>query len=167
MKKIFIFGLAGSGKTTLAKKLSEKLKIKSYDLDDIFFKNNNYKKRSEQDKKKILSKIIKNKKYILEGAHTDDWTSSMLKKVDTIIILKTKISLCKIRVLKRYIQRKLSKNTRKESLIGVLNLIAKFVNKKTLEESINQIEKYKGNNKPKIIIIKNKKEITKFINNLR
>jgi adenylate kinase family enzyme len=36
MKKIFILGISGSGKSYLAKKMSEKLGIKSYDLDDIF-----------------------------------------------------------------------------------------------------------------------------------
>jgi adenylate kinase family enzyme len=35
--KIFITGISGGGKTTLAKKLSFFLKISSFDLDDIFW----------------------------------------------------------------------------------------------------------------------------------
>lgn len=40
MKKIRIIGGAGSGKSYLAKKLSEKFNISHYDLDEIFWDNN-------------------------------------------------------------------------------------------------------------------------------
>ena len=39
LKKIFILGRAGSGKTNLAYKLSKKLKIKVFELDDIVFES--------------------------------------------------------------------------------------------------------------------------------
>ena len=35
MKKIYIIGAVGSGKTTLAKELSKKLNIKMYELDKV------------------------------------------------------------------------------------------------------------------------------------
>ena len=35
MKKVYIIGAVGTGKTTLAKKMSEKLNIKMYQLDKV------------------------------------------------------------------------------------------------------------------------------------
>jgi len=46
-QKIFVLGTIGSGKSTFSKKLSLILKIKHYDLDDIFWTNKFNKKRSE------------------------------------------------------------------------------------------------------------------------
>lgn len=165
--KTFIFGLAGSGKTSFAKELAKKLRIKDYDLDNIFFEDKNYKKRNEKARQKLLNKIIRNKKWIIEGAHTDAWVSPILKKADLIIILKTNLLLCKIRVLKRYFKRKLNKNVKKETLIGVLSLVKRFVNKRTLNESLNEIKKNKGNNNPKIIIISNKNQMSKFLEEIK
>lgn len=38
-KKILIIGASGRGKTTFAKKLSEKLSIQYYETDDFFLEN--------------------------------------------------------------------------------------------------------------------------------
>lgn len=160
MKRIFIFGIAGSGKTTLAKKLSEKLKINHYDLDEIYFKKDEFIRRTEKNRKKLISKIVKNKNWIVEGAHTGEWVYPILKKADLVIILKTNIIKCKYRTLARYFKRKFQKYPKKESLSGVLSLIHRFVNKKTFEESIAELKLGIAN--PKIIYL-DEKQIKEFL----
>jgi adenylate kinase family enzyme len=60
MKKIYIIGISGSGKTYLSEKISEKLNIKKIDLDDIYFLEKYNKKRGLKECEDILAKKIKN-----------------------------------------------------------------------------------------------------------
>ncbi len=57
--KILIFGIVASGKTTLAKHLSQKLNIPYYEGDCIAwgFPNEKRYKRSNEEQKKIIDKI--------------------------------------------------------------------------------------------------------------
>ncbi len=61
LKKIYIVGTMGSGKTYLAKKLSKELNIPHYDLDDLYWKRKYTSKNSEENKKSNLEIILKNK----------------------------------------------------------------------------------------------------------
>ena len=56
-----------SGKTTLAKKISKKLNIQHYDLDDLFWERKYDLKRSHEECTKRLKKIAKKKQWIIEG----------------------------------------------------------------------------------------------------
>lgn len=101
MKKIFIIGTSGSGKSYLAKILSKKYKIKHFDLDDIFWENKYTKKRSEENKKEI-SKIIKQDKgWIFEGVFTS-FIKEIVNKTDEIIWLDINKNVLSYRILKRY-----------------------------------------------------------------
>ena len=74
-KKIAIIGMMGAGKSTIAKALQEKIKIKMYDSDMLFEKKFNmairdfFNKYSQDEFRKqetlILQEIIKNKSFIL------------------------------------------------------------------------------------------------------
>lgn len=65
--KIYIVGPPGSGKTTLAKKLSKEMNIPYYELDLIVFNDNdNHKRRSDKEINKMFNKIIKNGDWIIE-----------------------------------------------------------------------------------------------------
>ena len=67
MKKIYIIGAVGSGKTTLAKKLSSRLDIKMYELDKIVWDDDNGNvKRSDQDILKLFYEIIEKNTWIIE-----------------------------------------------------------------------------------------------------
>jgi adenylate kinase family enzyme len=52
----------------LSKKIHEELNLPCFELDDVFWEKKYTVKRSEDNKKKLLSKIInKNDKWIIEG----------------------------------------------------------------------------------------------------
>ncbi|MBU1931621.1 hypothetical protein KJ965_02850 [Patescibacteria group bacterium] len=83
--KISIIGSSGSGKTYLARKLSEKYKIKHSNLDYVFFKHVVDKSRielSEKEWKKNLDKLLEKDSWIIEGVNP---LVEVLEKADKII----------------------------------------------------------------------------------
>src|SRR3989344_1270803 len=86
-KKIFIVGVYGRGKSTLAKKLSAFLGIKYCDLDELKYVRKYDKIRTVKQRLKLLDKITKQKSWIVEGS----WTSYALdayKRTNIIVFLK-------------------------------------------------------------------------------
>lgn len=67
LRKIIIVGDAGRGKSTLASKLSEKLKIPHYSTDDYFYEVKFSKSREREDALSLISEIYKEDSWIVEG----------------------------------------------------------------------------------------------------
>ena len=82
--KIFIIGTMGSGKTTLAERLSKELKIRHYGLDDVYYSKKYTKKRKEDVRERKLNELLKKKKWIIEGVF-NNWTEEIFKKADLVI----------------------------------------------------------------------------------
>lgn len=112
--KLLILGLTGSGKTTMGRKLSRKMNIKSISTDDCPFDWANYHKGDKEDKSKILNKymdcsesMVTNKsRIILEGVglietywERPNFRSTMLKY--PCIIIGTSALKSSIRASKR------------------------------------------------------------------
>lgn len=65
--KIYIIGPPGSGKTTLAKWLSRKNNIESFELDLLVFDDENgHVRRSEKEISKLFDKIFEKESWIIE-----------------------------------------------------------------------------------------------------
>ena len=106
MKKILIVGDSGRGKTTLAQNLSKKIKIKTYHLDDIYWKYKFTKVRERKKSIRLLKKIISKKSWIVEGS-VRYLIKPIISKSDVIIYLHHKNMLWQFFILfKRHIQRK-------------------------------------------------------------
>ncbi len=99
--RIYILGGPASGKTHLAKLLSEKLKIKHYDLDDITYEVKYSKRRNRDERKNILEKICANKSWIIEGSYAREWVRAAFSKNDVIIFLNFPISTIIARLVAR------------------------------------------------------------------
>lgn len=107
--KIIIIGSVGSGKTTLAKKLSKKYNIPYYEIDCIVHDdNNNGKKRTEAEQYNIINDINKNDNWIIEGTLREH-LYYLLDFSDKIILVDTPLYKRKIRIFTRYIKQKLHK----------------------------------------------------------
>lgn len=166
--RIYIIGTVGSGKTSLANKLSNILKIKHYDLDNIFWKKQYNIKRDNQEREKLFNDLCNKKKWIIEGVYSS-WIEEGIKKSDLIILLDIPLHTLFWRVTKRTITRekskKFGKDKYKESLsgyLGLLKAIIRYKNKKHLTGYYKHkelIDKHKVN----FVVLKNKKEVEEFL----
>ena len=162
---IHIIGCSGSGKTYLAKALSEKYNIPHFDLDDIQWDNNvdGYGvKMSIEKRTELLNKILENDSWIIEGVYYA-WVGKCFEDADKIYVLDIPKRVYKYRIIKRTIKRKLGfERGKKETLKSVYNLLKwtdTFKNKNMVE-----IRKILSAYPDKTIWLKNSKDVQKVIN---
>ena len=163
--KILIIGIAGSGKTYLANKISKMLKIKSYDLDKIVFRKKDFTRVKDFIRDEKVNKILKDKKWLIEGSYTSDWVISIIKKSNLIIFLNINILKAKKRLLFRFIKRKILGDEKPESLKDFLTLTG-YSNKSVSNRKMNFSKRFSKRYKKEIIILNNNKEIIKFLKSL-
>jgi adenylate kinase family enzyme len=161
MKKILIIGDAGRGKTTFAEKLSEKLGIPHYSLDDFFWEIKFTKPRGKEIDIEMARDCFQKDEWIVEGT-----TRRMLKlgldEADKIFYLTHKNTFHQIWVLyKRYRSRK--HETFKDLLYLIFHQIkkrkklGKFKNEESFEDILEPYEN-------KVIRLKSFDEINKYLN---
>ncbi|WP_335971346.1 AAA family ATPase [Fusobacterium polymorphum] len=162
--KIHIIGYSGTGKTYLAKKLSNKYNIPHYDLDNIYWDNSSQKygvKTEIEKRNKLLQNILEKDDWIIEGIYYK-WLEQSFKNADIIYILDLPKYIYKLRIIKRFIKRKLkleiSKKETLKSLLDLLKWTDKFQNE-DMKEIIKILEKYKE----KVYFVKSKKEIKEIL----
>ena len=162
--KIHIIVCSGTGKTYLAKKLSNKYNIPHYDLDNIYWDNSSekYGTKTEFEKRdKLLQNILEKDNWIIEGIYYK-WLEQSFKNADIIHILDLPKYIYKFRIIKRFIKRKLkleaSKKETLKSLLDLLKWTDKFQNE-DMKEIIKILKKYKE----KVYFIKDKNEIKKIL----
>lgn len=119
--RIYIIGGPGCGKTYAAKKISALAKIDFFELDDIFWGKDYNTKETKNERAKKLKKVLKNKKWIIEGVF-HSWTQLALEKADLIILIKCKRYLRTIRILKRAVQRQFQKG-KKDNLSSIMSFL--------------------------------------------
>jgi len=104
-EKIIIFGQIASGKTTLAEKISKKVKIKIYCTDDLAYKKKWTLKATKEEFLRKLKKIVKKERWIIEGAHSE-WLYPAIKKADLVIFINPNRAIRTKRALERSKKRK-------------------------------------------------------------
>jgi adenylate kinase family enzyme len=106
-KRVFIIGTMGSGKTTLAKKIANKLKIKPNSLDDVYWTTKYTRKRNSAKRERIVKNIIKNKKWVIEGVF-QSWVGEIAQKADLVIWLDLHPNILTWNILKRFVKNTLT-----------------------------------------------------------
>lgn len=168
VNKISILGSPGSGKSYLAKEISKILKIQNYDLDYLFFASKFDKKRDEEERDKLFKKVCKKKKWIMEGAYTS-WIEEGIKKSDLIVFLKTPPYISAYRTFKRFRRRKKEKAINDETWKGffeLLNFLRKY-KKKNYSKGYYKHKEMVDRHKVDVVYLKNKKEINKFLEDIK
>lgn len=108
MEKIYIIGIVASGKTTLAKKLSNKLNIPWYELDCIVHHETKVgrNKRTPEQQVEVIRNINESGKWIIEGTYRKS-CHCLLDMADMVIFLDPPLWKRKIRIFKRFIKQQL------------------------------------------------------------
>lgn len=157
MKKIYIIGPVGSGKTYFSEKLAEKLNIKKYELDKVSWDDDNGNvKRSPEEVKKLFDKILKNKSWIIEDIGRDKFRQGR-EEADVIYYLKLSKLKSYYRVTKRWIKQRLGLERYNyppnfEQLLYYYSTVRSFYKKE--KALLKSLEEYKDK-----VVFLNKREI--------
>ncbi|MFS0840389.1 shikimate kinase [Paenibacillus sp. 1P03SA] len=107
MKRIHIIGSVGSGKTTLARRLSSEMGLPFYELDNVVWKRTSTGdvRRTDEERDACLAEIVQTGAWITEGAHQAGWVGPCLERAEVIVFLDTPYST-RLRRISRFIRQK-------------------------------------------------------------
>ncbi len=165
-EKILIWGGCGHGKSTLAKEISKRINIPCYDLDKLTFADKGYSQKvTDSTRDKRLKELLKNKKWVIEGAYVGEWMHQAIKDCDLILILNINTLIAQKRVLARFIKRKLGIEKGTGGPLSHLPRILGYARDYRNDHLVKQKELIKRFNK-KAIILNNKTQINGVIKKL-
>lgn len=98
IRKILVTGNAGSGKTTLSRKLADLLRIQAYSLDKIVWQTG-WKKTPRMDRDRAISKLIAKDSWVIDGV-----SDTVMGAADLVIFLDFSRTTCFRRVLQRTVK---------------------------------------------------------------
>lgn len=106
-KRIIVFGITGSGKTTLAKRLSKELDIPSFELDNYTYEANWVIVEPEEQRRRI-QKIADQPEWIVDTLYSK-WSDVPLDRADLLIGLDYPRWVSFFRLVKRTVVRFIDK----------------------------------------------------------
>ena len=143
MKKIYIIGAVGTGKTTLAKDLSKKLNIKMYELDKVVWDDENGNiKRSDEEVQKLFGEILNKETWIIEDVGRKKFIEG-IKQADIVYYIDLPSWLIYKRCVLRWIKQKLGKEeyNYKPTLKGLIQMFKwAYQDIKNKEEKLRYIK---------------------------
>lgn len=162
--KIHIIGCSGSGKSYLARALSEKHHIPHFDLDDLQWDNGAQRygvKRPPEERSALLQEILSRPDWIIEGVY-HKWVRQSFEDADVIYVLDMPARVCKARIILRSVRRKLGLEPgKKETLQSVRNLLKwtdTFLDK-NMKEIRDMLSPYGG----KVVWLRSRQEVQRII----
>lgn len=162
-KKILILGDSGRGKTTLAKKLSEKFGIPFRDTDDYFWKIKYTEPANREQSIVDINKVYDTGEWVISGS-TRHLVMYGIEKADVIFLLKFRnIFFQYYSIIKRSFFRS------EEKLIDLWNLLTHITKKKYKKgygTHVPRIEELVGEYKKKVIVFHSFKEINNYLESL-
>ncbi|MFS0871979.1 AAA family ATPase [Paenibacillus xylanilyticus] len=159
-KKIHIIGSTGSGKTYLARNLSNQMNIPYFELDKVMWSSSVEfaGKNPPEIRDRLLEDIIAEDQWIIEGIYYK-WLMRSFEEADMIIFLTPKPMERAIRIVMRFIKQRigLEKANYKQTLKGLIDMLKwnhKFdrENKKKIHEILEQYKR-------KLLIVNSNKEV--------
>lgn len=146
MTKIYIIGPVGSGKTTLAKRLSKELSIPFYELDNVVWEYHpdGDIRRSPKEIDKLFQKIINKDNWIIENVGKSYFDKGF-DEADTIIYLNIPKLILYNRVLIRWIKQKLGiEKSGYKADIKMLIKMFEWTKNESKEDKLNKLKQYKN-----------------------
>ncbi|WP_438349986.1 hypothetical protein ACP8HI_04775 [Paenibacillus sp. FA6] len=162
--KIRIIGACGSGKSYIAKELSNKYGVNYYELDNLVWDRSAENLRYPIEvRDSMLDEILHKESWILEGVHYK-WGQESFGEADLIFFLQPNRLFRDLRVIQRFIKTRvgLEQWNYKQSLKNLYQML--FIwNREYDQEGICQILEITNKFEVKRIIVKKNQEIFKHI----
>ena len=170
-QRILIYGVTGSGKTTLADHLSAILGVTWHSVDDLSFEANWVSVPDEEQRRRI-EKICSGDQWILDTAY-GTWLDVPLARADLIVGLDYPRWLSLTRLIRRTIARvvdgRLVCNGNRETLKGMFSKQSILVwHFKSFARKRERIRKWKASAAPpEVVHIKSRRELNRWLQSLR
>ncbi|MBM7614238.1 P-loop NTPase family protein [Alkaliphilus hydrothermalis] len=159
MPKIYVIGSVASGKTTLAKQLSNTLKIPWYELDNVVHERlkSGDRKRRPEERDIVFNGIIDSEPWIIEGVWRDCFDRGF-EDADIIILLDTPTYVRKYRIATRWIRQRLKlEKAHYRPTLKMLSMMYRWSN--VFERTKGRLFKVLQPYEDKVIILKNNNNI--------
>lgn len=164
--KIHIIGSVGSGKTTLARTLSESYNVPYYEIDNIVWerREGGDRRRTDEEKEQLMDEITSSDKWIIEGVHTLSWVEKSFESADLILFLDPPYSVRVQRIIKRFLRQKLG--VEKANYTPTLHMFRKMFRWNAMfeKESKPKILSMFGEKELNFVVIKDNSEISLHYN---
>ncbi|MNW25864.1 topology modulation protein [compost metagenome] len=162
--KIRIIGGCGSGKTHIAKILSNTYGIEHAQTDNFVWDRSTNKKNSDELRDQLLSNMVQQSSWIIEGVHYM-WTQNSFAEADYIFVIRTHLAVRNWRTLKRFIKTRLKVEERNYTQ-GMRDLWRMFGwNSKFEKENMWVILKMTEEFKEKRFIVESNTDILTILSN--
>ncbi|WP_339317185.1 AAA family ATPase [Paenibacillus sp. FSL R10-2734] len=162
--RIRIIGACGSGKSYIARELSEKFGVDYYETDNLVWDRSGENLRySVEARDAQLEEILDKPSWILEGAHYK-WGQESFKRADLIVILNPNKVIRDLRVITRFIKTRLGfeQANYKQSFKNLYVMIFEW-NRGYDQEAIHRIIELTNNFSDRRVILKDNKELETII----
>ena len=166
--KVTIIGYSGSGKSTLARQLGDTYNCPVLYLDKVHFVENWIERDDETARFMVKEFLNNNDSWVIDGNYTNLLREQRLEEADMIVFMCFSRLTCLYQAYKRY---KTFKGKTRDSIADGCNekLDFEFIkwilldgrSKEKKKQYAETISKYKH----KVVILRNKKEITSFLQN--
>lgn len=120
--RIFIIGGAGSGKTTLGRRISQHFDIPFYEMDLVGWENGVGAERPHELRLHDVHEIALQQAWVAEGWHRP-WTNELLQTADQIVWLDLPWSIARQRIVVRHLRASLAGTNKHRGMLKLYRFL--------------------------------------------